>query len=231
MLIIQSMPSKNNIAVSSSAFNPHGLDDKPLVEAATSFNRMEEIWKDVKGYEGIYRISNLGRIKSLKRFNVPQDRLLNQVSLNNKGYHTVMLSANGSPKRFLIHRLIAISFIPNPNNKPYINHIDGNPLNNSISNLEWCTQKENMVHASLTGLLNNVRPKGKDNKNYKHGRKVRISENRICAGCNNNYIATVAPQKYCSHLCSTRNTGLLNKGKKKNKISSNIGSQKWQTQG
>lgn len=111
---------------------------------------MQELFRDIVGYEGIYQISNLGNVKSFKR--VSKGELLKPVY--RKGYATVTLSKNGISKIHSIHRLIATAFIPNPDNLPIINHIDGNKTNNDLSNLEWCTQLENMRHAFKTGLIN-----------------------------------------------------------------------------
>jgi len=127
---------------------------------------MNEIWRDIKGYEGLYQVSNLGRVKSLSRkykhnmfgkkiiYKTSKERLL---TINiNQGYAHVVLCKNGKCKQKLLHRLIAQSFIPNPENKPNINHIDGNGLNNNLDNLEWCTQKENIKHASdILNIFNN----------------------------------------------------------------------------
>lgn len=122
---------------------------------------MEEQWVHIKGYETIYMISNLGRIKSLdKKVNSKFDskrtikgKYLNFTSLR-KGYKYVELYNDKlERKKFSIHRLIALHFIPNPNNYPMINHKDGNTLNNSIDNLEWCTASQNTRHAFDTGLL------------------------------------------------------------------------------
>lgn len=106
----------------------------------------QEIWKDVEGFQG-YKISNLGRVKSYHN-NTTIIRKSNIVV----GYKHLMLSKNKKKYNFYIHRLVAEAFIPNPENKPEINHIDGNKLNNNISNLEWCTRKENCQHAWKTGL-------------------------------------------------------------------------------
>ena len=115
----------------------------------------KEIWKDVIGYEGLYQVSNHGRIKSLK-FN--KERIL-KPGLNNTGYFIVNLFINNKSKIYKIHRLIAIHFVPNPVNKPQVNHKDGNKLNNHVDNLEWCTRSENMKHAWKNGLCENVRKK------------------------------------------------------------------------
>lgn len=108
---------------------------------------MEEEWKTIPDYPA-YQVSNFGRVKSFKR---SKSRILKSV-VNCKGYLCVELCKNGKGKLFFVHRLVAQAFIPNPENKPEINHIDGHPLNNHFSNLEWCTRAENMRHAVDTGL-------------------------------------------------------------------------------
>lgn len=104
-----------------------------------------ESWKDVNDFEGLYQVSNLGNIKSLKRKGVTQDKILKQ-PLNKDGYHTVLLWKDRNQFNKVVHRLISIAFIDNVENKPCINHIDGDKTNNSISNLEWCTIGENTRH-------------------------------------------------------------------------------------
>ena len=105
---------------------------------------MEEIWKDVKNYEGLYQISNLGRLKSVERIykNRKCKELIKKTSVAN-GYERIGLSKNGEIKYFSIHRLVAEAFIDNPKNLPCINHKDTNKRNNKVDNLEWCTHKEN----------------------------------------------------------------------------------------
>lgn len=99
-----------------------------------------EIWKDVKGYEGYYLVSDLGNVKRLHSKN-------NLKAINNGyNYLSVSLSINGNVKRFYIHRLVAMSFIENKENKEEVNHIDGNRKNNKLSNLEWVTRSENHYH-------------------------------------------------------------------------------------
>ena len=101
-----------------------------------------EIFKDINGYKGIYQISNLGNVKSLK---YGKTRLLKKYL--SKGYYRVSLSFKGNVTRPVTHRLVAENFIPNYKNKPCVNHIDGNKENNHISNLEWCTYSENEIHS------------------------------------------------------------------------------------
>lgn len=118
---------------------------------------MKEIWKDIKGYEGLYQVSNLGNVKSLKRWirqyndYIEKEKIL-KPCVNSVGYYIVVLYKNKKKKNFYLHKLIAEAFIPNPNNYPQINHIDGNKRNNDINNLEWCTQSYNMIHAFKIGL-------------------------------------------------------------------------------
>ena len=132
---------------------------------------MAEEWKDITGYEGMYQISNLGNVRSLVRDRcnggVLKEKILrNRPSKSRTGavYYQVALFKNGKRKNFSVHRLVANEFIPNTENKPFINHIDGNPSNNHVSNLEWCTPKENTIHAWEMGLCKNSLHFGKDNK-------------------------------------------------------------------
>lgn len=108
----------------------------------------KEIWKDVIGYEGSYQVSNLGRVKSVSReiFNRGVRQKIKERILkpcNKGGYLFVTLSQFGKPKTFAVHRLVAITFLPNPENKPQVNHLDENPLNNRLTNLAWATASEN----------------------------------------------------------------------------------------
>lgn len=116
-------------------------------------NYNNEIWKDIKDYEGCYQISNKGRIKSLDRiveFNDGRKRLYKGSILNptydKDGYLCIILSKNAIIKGFKLHRLVAEHFIPNPDNLPVVNHIDENKINNSIENLEWCSIKYNNTY-------------------------------------------------------------------------------------
>ena len=102
---------------------------------------MQEIWKDIEGYEGLYQVSNLGNIKSYRPNNkyFGQSEHLLKLSAINTGYYSVTLYKENKEKhKYLVHRLVAMAFIPNPKNLPYINHIDENKTNNNVNNLEWC---------------------------------------------------------------------------------------------
>ena len=103
---------------------------------------MEEIWKDISGYESLYQVSNFGRVRN-------KNGLVMSLNKNRSGpnyRYMVQLSKQKNKKSFLVHRLVAEAFIPNPENKPTVNHIDGNPLNNFLDNLEWATKSENHLH-------------------------------------------------------------------------------------
>lgn len=135
---------------------------------------INEIWKDIEGYEGLYQISNLGRVKSLEReawngqaYHILKCRILKQ-RLISTGYLMTTMSKNGKAITPLVHRLVAETFIPNPENKPTVNHINGNKTDNRLENLEWCTYSENEQHAWKTGLkIPYERKKGEDNSNSK----------------------------------------------------------------
>ena len=102
----------------------------------------EEAWKPIKDYEGLYEISNLGRVKSLNYRNTGKEKVLKNIECSN-GYLMVNLTKNGKQKSFYVHRLVAETFIPNPEDKPCIDHINTIRTDNRVSNLRWVTQKEN----------------------------------------------------------------------------------------
>lgn len=124
---------------------------------------MKEIWKDIKGYEGFYQISNLGRVRSLDRlvngnhitcdFQTMKGKILTG-SMDKLGYVRVLLRRNRAYDSQLVHRLVAIAFIDNPKNLPYINHKDENPSNNRVDNLEWCTAQYNVTYGTCQERIN-----------------------------------------------------------------------------
>lgn len=107
---------------------------------------MNEQWKDIQGYEGLYQVSNLGRVKGIDRISANgshlKEKILSQKHTT-KGYLRVIFCKNNKVKYFLVHRLVAEEFILNPNNLPQVNHIDENKTNNQVDNLAWVTSKEN----------------------------------------------------------------------------------------
>ena len=118
----------------------------------------EEIWKDIIGFEGLYQISNYGRVKSIERFvarnnsfKPVHDKILKQFI--GWGYFRVRIYKDSVPKTYSVHRLVGLHFIENKLNKPCINHIDENKLNNYVCNLEWATNKENSNHGTLPSRI------------------------------------------------------------------------------
>lgn len=114
---------------------------------------MIEIWKPLKDYEGLYEISNMGNFKSLPKKGSSKILLMKSRHVDiSTGYIAIQLHKNNKMLTKRIHRLVASTFIPNPNNYPVVNHIDGNKKNNQVDNLEWCTYSENSLHAINSGL-------------------------------------------------------------------------------
>ena len=117
------------------------------------------MWKDIHGYEGYYQISDCGSVRSVSRVCVDKNGHLRKFKgknikhrISRRGYCCVIFTRDCLGKHFQVHRLVAEAFIPNPGNKPQVNHIDGNKLNNHVSNLEWVTPKENTIHSYEIGL-------------------------------------------------------------------------------
>ena len=105
---------------------------------------MQEIWKDIPGYEGLYQVSNLGRVKSFPRIGTKSNKeYILKIQKYKTGYLYVNLCKNNKRRKWKIHILVALTFIPNNENKKYINHKDENKQNNCVENLEWCTQDYN----------------------------------------------------------------------------------------
>lgn len=121
---------------------------------------MEEIWKDIKGYEGLYQISNYGRVMSFYKSSKTGGGILQKQIY--KGYEFVNLYKNGARKTPKIHRLVAEAFIPNPDGHPFVNHKNEIKNDNIVTNLEWCTPKYNSNYGdSINRRLNTMRKNGK----------------------------------------------------------------------
>lgn len=138
---------------------------------------LEENWKTIAGYEGYYEVSDLGNVRSLDRGNRKGKLLVS----NTGKYKGVFLCKLGTIKRKNIHRLVAETFIPNPENKPLVNHKDGDKHNNKLENLEWCTHQENMNHAYENNLippytdeLREIRRQAKLGKKLSEGTRSKI---------------------------------------------------------
>lgn len=111
---------------------------------------MSELWADIKGFEGLYQVSNLGNVKSLPRRGTYSTPHILAVTKDQKGYLMVGLSKNSKLTTRRVHRLVAEAFIPNLDNLPEVNHLDENKNNNTVSNLEWCTRKYNVNYGTRT---------------------------------------------------------------------------------
>ena len=137
----------------------------------------KEVWKNIVGYEGLYQVSNYGRVRSIDRYvnskwgnqYIRKGKILNP-GYNKSGHSHVVLCKSGKHQQCYIHRLVAEAFIPNPNDYPIINHKDENPANNAVWNLEWCTQEYNLHYGNAdikkSEALSNAmkgKRKGKDN--------------------------------------------------------------------
>ena len=155
---------------------------------------MKEIWKDIKEYEGLYQISNYGRVKTL---NPGYNKIKSNIKSLRKchdGYYRISLYKDKKIKTYYIHKLVAKHFIPNPNNYSCINHKDENKLNNNISNLEWCTKKYNNIYSinkrkkHKKGILQfdkNQKLINKWKSIAEASKKLNISYNAIFRCCNN----------------------------------------------
>lgn len=160
-----------------------------------------EIWKDIKGYEGLYQVSNFGNVKSVDRISKHSNgdltlkgKLLKSVK-NSRGYLQVDLCKNGKIKKILIHRLVAQTFLPNPDNKPHIDHINTITTDNRVINLRWVTQKENInnpltIDKKSKNLSKPIIQFSKDGKFIKKWdsaldaqRELGIKQSNICSCC------------------------------------------------
>ena len=170
---------------------------------------MKEIWEDIPNYEGLYQASNLGRIRSVDRYKeviiknqhgeYKRTKFFKSYILKQQtyiGYKCVQLHINGKYKWEKAHRLVAMAFVPNPENKPQVNHIDGNKINNCVENLEWCNQSYNTKHAYKNNLIkhykieiNQYDLEGNYIKTWESvkeiEKKLKIKNSQICRCCKN----------------------------------------------
>lgn len=140
---------------------------------------MEEIWKDIEGYEGLYQVSNIGRVKSLEKYvktgggyglHFLSERILKQ-GKGSRGYLQVRLGNGKKQKMFAVHRLVAQAFIPNPDSLPQVNHKDENKENNCVDNLEWCSSKYNCNYGSRNCKIGSTQKESGIQRNNKYTSK------------------------------------------------------------
>lgn len=141
-----------------------------------------EVWKDIPGTNGEYKISNYGKVMTVKT-----GRIL-APSIDERGYERVGLFKTDRSRRYKVHRLVAITYIPNPGNKEQVNHKDGNKRNNSVDNLEWVTNEENMHHSRVNGLHDG-------HKKFCESRKKRIIATHIESGKETVFDSILAAKK------------------------------------
>lgn len=171
----------------------------------------KEIWKDIKGYEGKYQASSFGRIKRNKtfKFNKTYPEIIMKTKYNNMGYKVVNLFREKKPKTFLVHRLVASTFLFNGDNLKVVNHKDGIKSNNKIENLEWVTRSENKAYA----LKNNL---ARDNFEGMKKNNVEISKKIKVYDKNNKYLGTFEGSRKVSNFLIENK---LIKNKKENTVS------------
>ena len=152
------------------------------------YSKNEEVWEDVSGYVGYYQVSTHGRVRSVDRISYGgrshSKRQLSGVvlrQLDNKGYRLVNLHKNGHVKKVLVSRLVAEAFIDNPENKPEVNHIDEDKENNSVTNLEWATSKENANHGTRNKRISEYVKMNPHKRGFKSVLQINPDTNEVVA--------------------------------------------------
>ena len=188
---------------------------------------MIEEWRDIKGYEGFYQVSNFGRIKSLDYYDDKgqfHSSRIKSIRIDDKSYCRVDLYKHKVSHTYFVHRLVAEAFIPNLDNKPQINHIDENPRNNLVSNLEWVTSKENanhgtriqrcVKHRDLMVVGTNIKKAF-----IKSGKAYHIEQYDL----NMNYIATYNSVRDAAKANNVSSTGIMDSIRERNGIAERMG--------
>jgi len=172
--------------------------------------QLGEIWKPIIGYENFYEVSNLGQIRSKDTLienkgsggkYIKKGCVRKHVINHKTGYHEVMLSVNNKIKNILVHRMVAIAFIPNPNNYETVNHLHGDKDDNSENALEWLSQSKNNKHSFSAGLKKPTDVSGKKNPRFKHGKNQAGSEVKECKMCGKLFMPRINKQILCSVKC------------------------------
>lgn len=173
---------------------------------------MQEIWKDIPGFNGKYRISNFGNVMSVNYLNTGVNQLL-AAKKHHTGYLVVVLSLGSrtSKKTCTVHSLVAKNFIPNPDNKPCVNHIDGNKENNRVDNLEWVTYKENTRHAIETGL------RDPHKNNHPHGENTVNSRSVVQYTKDGKYVRTWGCISDAARFINAKPASIVNNAKGRTK--------------
>lgn len=157
---------------------------KKIASQETCFY-FDEIWKDIQGYEGLYQISNYGRIKGLSKISKWNNRVWKEKILKQrvvKQYKQIFLYKDGIGKEYKVHRLVAQAFLPNPDNLPQVNHKDGNKLNNNVSNLEWISARDNQLHSVYVlgnGKFRPIEQYDKEGNFIREWEQIRIASNSL----------------------------------------------------